>query len=196
MPNFWQLAITPILKIHEFSLGTVFPRIVSAETILFWKLECGKYSREETAVFLLFTLSVIHSESRTPKQVTMKANFIHTWSVESEFVIKNSIFPWTSELVWIWQFLRKFGSFWALLHWQHLVGESFFNRNWTNIWLQNCLFSFLTSVTSANSDVQGKIKFFITNSDSTLQLCMKFAFIVTCLVFLDSEWIKDNMFLD
>ena len=27
---------------------TVFPRIVSAETILFWKLECGKYSREET----------------------------------------------------------------------------------------------------------------------------------------------------
>ena len=27
---------------------TVFPRIVSAETILFLKLECGKYSREET----------------------------------------------------------------------------------------------------------------------------------------------------
>ena len=28
--------------------NTVFPRIVSAETILFWKLECGKYSREES----------------------------------------------------------------------------------------------------------------------------------------------------
>ena len=27
---------------------TVFLRIVSAETILFWKLDCGKYSREET----------------------------------------------------------------------------------------------------------------------------------------------------
>ena len=27
---------------------TVFPQIVSAETILFWKLECGKCSREET----------------------------------------------------------------------------------------------------------------------------------------------------
>ena len=27
---------------------TVFPRIVSAETILFWKLKCGNYSREET----------------------------------------------------------------------------------------------------------------------------------------------------
>jgi hypothetical protein len=24
------------------------------KTILFWKLECGKYSREETIVFLLF----------------------------------------------------------------------------------------------------------------------------------------------
>ena len=31
-----------------FTLYTVFPRIVSAETILFWKLECGNYSREET----------------------------------------------------------------------------------------------------------------------------------------------------
>jgi hypothetical protein len=28
--------------------NTVFPRIVSAETILFWKLKCGKYSREES----------------------------------------------------------------------------------------------------------------------------------------------------
>ena len=27
---------------------TVYPWTVSAETILFWKLECGKYSREET----------------------------------------------------------------------------------------------------------------------------------------------------
>ena len=27
---------------------TVFPQIVSAETILFWKLECSKYSWEET----------------------------------------------------------------------------------------------------------------------------------------------------
>ena len=27
---------------------TVFPRIVSAETILFWKLKCGNYSSNET----------------------------------------------------------------------------------------------------------------------------------------------------
>ena len=35
------------LKISR-NLDTVFPRIVSAETIVFWKLECGNYSREET----------------------------------------------------------------------------------------------------------------------------------------------------
>ena len=29
-------------------LNTVFPRIVSAETILFGKLQCGNYSKEET----------------------------------------------------------------------------------------------------------------------------------------------------
>ena len=27
---------------------TVFPHIVASATILFWKLECGNYSREET----------------------------------------------------------------------------------------------------------------------------------------------------
>ena len=35
---------------------TVFPHIIAAATILFWKLQCGKcgnYSREETIVFLL-----------------------------------------------------------------------------------------------------------------------------------------------
>ena len=32
-----------------------------------------------------------------------------------------------------------------------------------------------------------KLIFFITNSDSTLQIYMKFAFIVTCFVFLNSE---------
>ena len=33
---------------------TVFPHIVAAATILFWKFKWGKYSREETIVFLLF----------------------------------------------------------------------------------------------------------------------------------------------
>ena len=37
-------------------LGTVFQQIVSVETILFWKLECGNYSREETINFLTFCM--------------------------------------------------------------------------------------------------------------------------------------------
>ena len=49
-----------ILKLHF--LNTVFPRIVSAETILFWKLDCGKYSSEETIqgrkVFFYFTFCI------------------------------------------------------------------------------------------------------------------------------------------
>ena len=39
-------------NLEDFQLDlfpvTVFPRIVSAETILFWKLDCDHYSREET----------------------------------------------------------------------------------------------------------------------------------------------------
>ena len=40
--------------LQQYKEATVFPRIVSAETILFWKLQCGKYSRVETIDFLLF----------------------------------------------------------------------------------------------------------------------------------------------
>ena len=36
------------------------------------------------------------------------------------------------------------------------------------------------------------LDFFITNSDSTLHVCMNFAFIVTCSFFFDSGWIMDN----
>ena len=79
-----------------------------------------------------YTLSVIHSESRKTKQVTMKANFIHTWSVESEFVIKNSIFPWTSELAWIWHFLRKLDYFWLFLSTLVLL------QNWASVFCNQC----------------------------------------------------------
>jgi len=41
-------------KNHKMREPPVFPQIVFAETILFWKLECGNYTREETIVFLLF----------------------------------------------------------------------------------------------------------------------------------------------
>ena len=40
-----------------------------------------------------------------------------TWEI-------NSIFPWTSELAWIWHFLRKLDYFWALLYWQHWLQKT------------------------------------------------------------------------
>ena len=40
---FWNISF-----IHRNFITTVFPRIVSAETILFLKLDCDHYSREET----------------------------------------------------------------------------------------------------------------------------------------------------
>ena len=39
---------TGLEGLFNFKVGTVFHNIVPAATILFWKLECGKYSREET----------------------------------------------------------------------------------------------------------------------------------------------------
>ena len=73
---------------------------------------------------LISTLSIIQSESRKTGQVTMKANFIHTWRLESEFGIKNLIFPWTSELAWIWHFFEKIWFFLITLAlatlWQNL----------------------------------------------------------------------------
>ena len=46
-----QRAINQIIypyMVKKSDRHTVFPRIVPAETILFLKLECGNYSREET----------------------------------------------------------------------------------------------------------------------------------------------------
>ena len=44
-----------------------------------------------------------------------------------------------------------------------------------------------------NSDVQLWNWFLTTNSDSTHQKWMKFAFIDTCSIFLQSYWVSDNM---
>ena len=46
--------ILPTGSNNQFGKYTVFPRIVSAETILFWKLKCGNYSREETINLSIF----------------------------------------------------------------------------------------------------------------------------------------------
>ena len=51
-----EIAATPyllLLLLNNQVIHTVFPHIVAAAIILFWKLESGKYSREETnQVFL------------------------------------------------------------------------------------------------------------------------------------------------
>ena len=44
-----------------------------------------------------------------------------------------------------------------------------------------------------NSDVQLWNQFLIINSDSTHQKWMKFAFIVTGSIFLQSYWVSDNV---
>ena len=45
----------------------------------------------------------------------MKANFIHFWCVESEFIVKNLFHNWTSELGCIWHIFAKLGYFWLFL---------------------------------------------------------------------------------
>ena len=47
-----------------------------------------------------------------------------------------------------------------------------------------------------NSDVQLWNWFLTINSDSTHQKWMKFAFIVTGSIFLQSYWVSDNVFID
>ena len=67
---------------------------------------------------LQHTLSETQYDWRKIEPVTMKANFIHFWCVESEFIVKNEFHNWTSELGCIWHIFGKFGSFQALQHWQ------------------------------------------------------------------------------
>jgi hypothetical protein len=69
-----------------------------------------------------YTLSETQYDWRKIEPVTMKANFIYFWWVESEFMVKNQFHNWTSELGCIWQFFLNwalFGFFQALQFWQH-----------------------------------------------------------------------------
>ena len=63
-------------------------------------------------------LSKTHYDWRKIEPVSMKANFIQFWCVESESIVKNEFHNWTSELGCIWHIFGKFGSFQALQHWQ------------------------------------------------------------------------------
>ena len=58
------------------------------------------------------TLSKTLYDWRKIEPVTMKANFVHFWWVESEFIFKNQFHNWTSELGCIWHIFGKLDSFW------------------------------------------------------------------------------------
>ena len=71
----------------KFFLIYLFPRIVSAETILFWKLECGKYSREETIqrrkLLFYFTFCILSVLNNGPKYCYKRLKFKHHFVVAS-----------------------------------------------------------------------------------------------------------------
>ena len=80
-------------------------------TFTFFKSSTLHYASPK---FLVVTLSETQYDWRKIKLVTLKANFIHFWCVESEFMIKNLFHNWTSELGCIWHIFGKFRLFWAL----------------------------------------------------------------------------------
>ena len=57
----------------------------------------------------LTTLSETQYDWRKIEPVTTKANVIHFWCAESEFMVKNQLHNWTSELWCIWHIFGKFG---------------------------------------------------------------------------------------
>ena len=61
---------------------------------------------------------------RKIEPVTMKANFINFWCVESEFMIKNWFHNWTSVLGCIWHIFGKFRLFLALF-WKSWYSSNF-----------------------------------------------------------------------
>ena len=71
-----------------------------------------------------FTLSETQYDWKKLEQVTMKANFIHSWFVESEFIVKNYFYNWTSELGCIWHIFGKLGYFGLFLSALLLVAAS------------------------------------------------------------------------
>ena len=87
-----------------------------------WKV--GNISKLKSAGLTAYiTLSETIYHWRKIEPVTMKANFIHFWCVESEFMIKNWFHNWTSELGCIWHIFGKFRLFLALF------GKSWYSSN-------------------------------------------------------------------
>ena len=80
---------------------------------------------KNSAHFNYTILSETQYDWRKIEPVTMKANFIHFWCVESEFIVTNEFHNWTSKLGCIWHIFGKLGYFWLFSSTSALVATSF-----------------------------------------------------------------------
>ena len=74
---------------------------------IFWYIHLKWSNSVEIKYY--YTLSETQYEWTKIEPVPMKANFIHSWCVESEFMVKNKFHNWTSDLVYIWYFFTSEG---------------------------------------------------------------------------------------
>ena len=58
-PIIFVSRIVSFTALLPLKVNTVFPGIVSTETILFWKLDCGRYSREEAILFFYLEIQIV-----------------------------------------------------------------------------------------------------------------------------------------
>ena len=134
-------------------------------------------------------MSEIQYDWKKIESVTMKANFIHFWCVESEFIVKNQFHNWTSELGCIWHIFGKLCYFWLFLENPDIQVNVNITVNkaaaaaaagWCQCWSawKEPNFPKMCQM-HPNSDIQLWNLFLTINSDSTHQKGMKFAFIVT-----------------
>ena len=120
----------------------------------------------------LFHLPTFYTLSETPyhwrktEPVTMRANFIHFWWVESEFMIKNWFHNWTSELGCIWHIFGKFRLFLALF------GKSWYSSNCQHHCQQGSVY--LQQLVVASAEVLEKSQIFQKCAKCTLNLMSKY----------------------
>ena len=113
--------------------------------------------------------------------------------------IKNKFHCWKSELGCIWHIFGKFVSFQVLEHWQEPVfkkteeATSICCLYWSTHKGPKMAYFSKNVPNDSNTDVQLWNQFLTIISDSTHQKRMKFAFIVTGSIFLQSYCVLDNV---
>ena len=118
--------------------------------------------RDHQYITSAITLSGTLYHWRKIEPVTMKANFIHFWCVESEFMIKNWFHNWTSVLGCIWHIFGKFRLFLALF-W-----KSWYSSNGQHYCQQGSVY--LQQLVVASTEVLEKCQIFQKCAKCTLTL--------------------------